>query len=142
MKKLVSLLLTVCLLLSAGAALAEEKVELTAFQYALENQNTDFNNLWFFEELEKKTNTHVKFDMVKDADWSTNVNLMFAVPDQMPDMILRNPVDVEEYAKTHFEKAVKKTLTIPAWLNTAALEQNINFSQVLQDALKAQLHMG
>ena len=45
-------------------------------------------------------------------------------------------------AKTHFEKAVKKTLTIPAWLNTAALEQNINFSQVLQDALKAQLHMG
>lgn len=51
-------------------------------------------------------------------------------------------VDVEEYAKTHFEKAVKKTLTIPAWLNTAALEQNINFSQVLQDALKAQLHMG
>ena len=51
-------------------------------------------------------------------------------------------VDAEEYAKTHFEKAVKKTLTIPAWLNTAALEQNINFSQVLQDALKAQLHMG
>ena len=48
----------------------------------------------------------------------------------------------EKYAKTHFEKAVKKTLTIPAWLNTAALEQNINFSQVLQDALKAQLHMG
>lgn len=51
-------------------------------------------------------------------------------------------VDVGEYAKVHFEKAVKKTLTIPAWLNTAALEQNINFSQVLQDALKAQLHLG
>lgn len=51
-------------------------------------------------------------------------------------------VDVAEYARTHFEKSVKKTLTIPAWLNAAALEQNINFSQVLQDALKAQLHMG
>lgn len=51
-------------------------------------------------------------------------------------------VDVAEYAKIHFEKSVKKTLTIPAWLNTAALEQNINFSQVLQDALKAQLHLG
>lgn len=51
-------------------------------------------------------------------------------------------VDVAEYAKVHFEKSVKKTLTIPAWLNTAALEQNINFSQVLQDALKAQLHLG
>ena len=51
-------------------------------------------------------------------------------------------VDVTEYAKTHFEKSVKKTLSIPAWLNTAALEQNINFSQVLQEALKAKLHLG
>ena len=51
-------------------------------------------------------------------------------------------VDVESYAKTHFEKSVKKTLTSPAWLNAAALERNINFSQVLQDALKAQLHLG
>lgn len=51
-------------------------------------------------------------------------------------------VDVMAYAKEHFEKSVKKTLTIPAWLNKAALEQNINFSQVLQDALKAKLHLG
>lgn len=50
-------------------------------------------------------------------------------------------VDVDEYAKKHFEKSVKKTLTIPAWLNEAALEQKINFSQVLQDALKSQLHL-
>ncbi len=51
-------------------------------------------------------------------------------------------VDVASYAKEHFEKSVKKTLTIPAWLNAAALEHNVNFSQVLQDALKAQLHIG
>ena len=51
-------------------------------------------------------------------------------------------VDVAEYAKANFEKSVKKTLTIPAWLNKAALERNINFSQVLQDALKAQIHLG
>lgn len=49
-------------------------------------------------------------------------------------------VDVDEYAKTHFEKSVKKTLTIPAWLNSAALRENINFSQVLQEALKERLH--
>lgn len=41
-------------------------------------------------------------------------------------------VDVKVYSKEHFEKSVRKTLTIPAWLNTAALEMNINFSQVLQ----------
>lgn len=36
-------------------------------------------------------------------------------------------------------KAVNRTITLPAWLNAAALERNINFSQVLQDALKAQI---
>ncbi len=51
-------------------------------------------------------------------------------------------VDVAEYARIHFEKSVKKTLTIPAWLHKAALEQNINFSQVLQEALKSRLNLG
>lgn len=36
-------------------------------------------------------------------------------------------------------KSVNRTVTLPAWLNAAALERNINFSQVLQDALKAQI---
>ena len=44
-------------------------------------------------------------------------------------------VDVDAYAKQHFEKSVKKTLTIPAWLNQLAMENNVNFSKVLQDAL-------
>jgi predicted RNase H-like HicB family nuclease len=44
-------------------------------------------------------------------------------------------VDVEIYAKEHFNKSVRKTLTIPAWLNTAASEMGINFSQTLQEAL-------
>ena len=48
-------------------------------------------------------------------------------------------VDVETYAKEHFDKSVKKTLTIPAWLNTAAMEMGINFSQVLQEALLAKV---
>ena len=47
--------------------------------------------------------------------------------------------DVEEYAKYHFEKAVRKTLTIPAWLNVAAQEKHINFSQTLQEALLMKL---
>ena len=36
-------------------------------------------------------------------------------------------------------KAVKKTLSIPEWLNEKAVEANINFSQVLQEALKEKL---
>ncbi len=38
-------------------------------------------------------------------------------------------------------RSVNRTVTLPAWLNAAALERNINFSQVLQDALKAQLNI-
>ena len=44
-------------------------------------------------------------------------------------------VDAEEYAKLHFNKAIKKTLTIPQWLNESATAAGINFSQVLQEAL-------
>lgn len=48
-------------------------------------------------------------------------------------------VDVEEYARKHFEKSVKKTLSIPSWLNDLATANGINFSQTLQKALKAEL---
>lgn len=36
-------------------------------------------------------------------------------------------------------RSVNRTVTLPAWLNAAALERNINFSQVLQDALRTRL---
>ncbi len=38
-------------------------------------------------------------------------------------------------------RSVNRTVTLPAWLNAAAQERGINFSQVLQDALKQQLHL-
>lgn len=38
-------------------------------------------------------------------------------------------------------RSVNRTVTLPAWLNAAALERGINFSQVLQDALKNQMHI-
>lgn len=41
----------------------------------------------------------------------------------------------------HVNRSVNRTVTLPAWLNAAALEKNINFSQVLQDALKTQLNL-
>ena len=40
--------------------------------------------------------------------------------------------DIDQYKDT---KAVKKTLTIPSWLNDRAISMGINFSQVLQEAL-------
>lgn len=49
--------------------------------------------------------------------------------------------DVLTYERKHSNKAIKKTLTIPSWLNSIAEEQHINFSSVLQQALKEQLNV-
>lgn len=45
-------------------------------------------------------------------------------------------LDIDKYSKAHKSmKSVKKTLTIPEWLNEKAEKMSINFSQVLQEAL-------
>ena len=49
--------------------------------------------------------------------------------------------DTLAYRKMHSNKAVKKTLSIPEWLNEAAEKAGINFSRALQDALMKQLNI-
>ncbi len=49
--------------------------------------------------------------------------------------------DTEFYRRFYENKSVKKTLIIPMWLNERAERANINFSGVLQEALKIQLHI-
>jgi predicted RNase H-like HicB family nuclease len=49
--------------------------------------------------------------------------------------------DTLEYRRLTDSRAVKKTLTVPSWLNTMAEKANINFSQVLQEALRQHLHI-
>ena len=44
--------------------------------------------------------------------------------------------DINQYKDT---KAVKKTLTIPSWLNDRAITMGVNFSQVLQEALLSKI---
>lgn len=56
-----------------------------------------------------------------------------------PEFVNSIGADATEYRKKNDSRAVKKTLSIPAWMNAAALEKNLNFSQVLQDALKERL---
>ena len=49
--------------------------------------------------------------------------------------------DTVFYKRFYESKAVKKTLTIPSWLNDAATAKRINFSQTLQNALLEQLNL-
>lgn len=47
--------------------------------------------------------------------------------------------DTMVYRKRHSNKLIKKTLTIPEWLNEAAMAMELNFSQILQEALLLKL---
>jgi len=51
-------------------------------------------------------------------------------------------LDMDAYAERWGNKAVRKNLTIPAWLNAAAEARNTNFSTVLKDALLEKLGLG
>ena len=49
--------------------------------------------------------------------------------------------DTTVYRRLINNTAVKKTLSIPSWLNDSAVAAGLNFSQILQDALKKQLNI-
>lgn len=49
--------------------------------------------------------------------------------------------DTLEYQNKYGTKSVKKTLTIPTWLNTMSEQAHINFSAVLQEALMEKLNL-
>lgn len=69
---------------------------------------------------------------------ATEPNGIELEPDQFVAVV---SFDFDEYQKKHGEKSVKKTLTVPAWLNTLSERKNINFSQVLQNALIHELQI-
>ena len=49
--------------------------------------------------------------------------------------------DTDAYRRQFDNRAVKKTLSIPAWLNHQAEQANAPFSQILQQGLKEYLHI-
>ena len=64
-----------------------------------------------------------------------------SIPLQGDEFIMLVKADTLAYRKHHDTQAVKKTLSIPRWLDTLAKEQNINFSNVLQNALLTELNL-
>lgn len=60
---------------------------------------------------------------------------------QPGDIISLVDVDFEEYRRKNDMRAVKKNCTIPSWLNFEAERAGINFSAVLQAALKNELNI-
>ena len=59
----------------------------------------------------------------------------YITPDNESGFVSMVYVDLDLLKQNHNETPVKKTLTIPSWLNQAAERKNINFSATLKDAL-------
>lgn len=68
-------------------------------------------------------------------------NIKSIKPETEDDFVNLIAVDLLDYKKQTKTKSVKKTLSIPAWLNEEAENRHINFSSVLQQALKEQLNI-
>lgn len=63
---------------------------------------------------------------------SLRENIKLEEPESFISMLV---LDIDSYAEKYGTRAVRKNITIPAWLNTYAEKNNINFSKVLQDSL-------
>lgn len=72
------------------------------------------------------------FDEIKQAPVPSNPKDIKVQDSQFIALI---ECDLLSYQKKHNNKSVKKTLSIPSWLNEIAESKHINFSSVLQEAL-------
>lgn len=91
---------------------------------------TDAAGLWVLDELEdgKKPPAASNPLEIKAEEYS----------DGIVSVIL---LDMDAYADKYGRKAIRKNCTIPAWLNTAAENADVNFSALLQNALIHTLHL-
>lgn len=93
------------------------------------NMATDLLGSWLLDCIEDRNDipkaTHIK-DIPLEGE--NNFTTLIAI-------------DLTEYEKQYGKKVIKKTLTLPAWLNTIAEKNNINFSALLQQAIKEYLNL-
>lgn len=83
----------------------------------------------------------VLFGMEEDGERIPEATSLKNVPLEANERAVLVDVYMPSIRMAQVNRAVSRTVTLPAWLNAAALEHNINFSQVLQGALREQLHL-
>ncbi len=84
---------------------------------------TDAASGWILDELESG----------KPVPPPQNIkDIRLSHPESFVNLVI---LDMESYADKYGSKAVRKNLTIPAWLNTFAESQHLNFSKILQESL-------
>lgn len=81
-------------------------------------------------------------DMQDDGEPLPEASSLEEIRSKFPDdVVTLVDVDFVEYRRKNDMRAVKKNCTIPSWLNFEAEKAGVNFSAVLQAALKSTLHI-
>lgn len=81
------------------------------------------------------------YDKEEDGEHIPAPSELMSLPHGDNDILTLVCCDTIEYRKLYDNQAVRKSLTIPSWLNTLAEREGLNFSKILQDALKLQLNI-
>jgi predicted RNase H-like HicB family nuclease len=97
-------------------------------------------------------NMNEAYEMAVDAAnlWVTSTveDLHEQVPDATPidqveyqdgERVMLIQIDTEDYLRRTETKAVRRTVSIPSWMDQIAQKRGISLSKVLQDALKSQM---
>ena len=79
-----------------------------------------------------------KVETIPAASGHKKIAKLCKSPEQVVSMVA---ADTDEYRRQHDTRSIKKTLSIPAWLNHQAEKANAPFSQILQQGLKEYLHI-
>ncbi len=82
-----------------------------------------------------------KSDDICDRVINKPSNVFDVIKNNRDALVLVVEYDSLEYGKKYKNKAIKKTLSIPEWLNDIAIKNNVNFSNVLQEALIEKLKL-
>lgn len=85
----------------------------------------------------------VGIDMQDDGEQLPDASDMAKVQHTAPSGSIVSLVDVDfaEYRRKNDMRSVKKNCTLPSWLNFEAEKAGLNFSAILQSALKNELHI-
>jgi predicted RNase H-like HicB family nuclease len=79
-----------------------------------------------------------KSEAIPPASTQAEIAKLCTAPEQSVSMVA---ADTDEYRRQNDTRSVRKTLSIPAWLNSQAEKANAPFSQILQQGLKEYLHI-
>ena len=79
-----------------------------------------------------------KYEVIPQASSLKKITEMCKSPDEVVSLVA---ADTDEYRRQNDTRSVKKTLSIPSWLNHKAEIANAPFSQILQQGLKEYLQI-